>query len=133
MSILKRHSEKGKSRPKMFPGTVREAAQYWIGHQPPPDDYREGVKKIIKNEELVGYETPYHDRLARTLCRFLVQKHIHQLFIIEAIERGIPWRGDEIGIYTEIVKEADKMLKDPESYIEEAWVKLKQFKFKEAT
>jgi hypothetical protein len=118
MNILKRHSDKGRRKPKMFPGTVREAAQYWISHQENPDERKEQVTEIKVNGEIVGYETPYHNRLAKTLLRFLSQKEIHQVFIIEAIERGIPWRGDEPDIFVHIVKEGDKFLADPAAYKE---------------
>jgi len=116
MKILTRHTDKGKRRPKMFPGTVREAAQYWIEHQETPDDYKEGVTKIIKNGELIGYETPYHDRLERTLRKFLTLSPLHQAFVIDSVDKGVPWRGDEIHIYTNIVKEGFKFLADPEAY-----------------
>ena len=57
MAILKHHSDKGHSRPKGFPGTLREAALFWISHQEPGDDDKEAVEKIFKNGELVGHET----------------------------------------------------------------------------
>ena len=116
--ILRNHSDKNRRRPKMFPNTVREAAQYWLDHQAPPDDHKEAVKEIRVNGDLVAYETPYHDRVARTLKKFLALKEIHQEFIIEAIENGCPWRGDEIWSYKDIVRESEIMHRDPKAYIE---------------
>lgn len=117
MKILKRWSDAGKAKPKMFPGTVQAAAEYWVSRQEPPIDYKEDMVKITDPRGVhIGWETPYADRVCRTLKKFLRQKHIHQLFIIEAIERGIPWRGDDMRMFTEIVKEADQMLADPDAY-----------------
>ena len=119
MRILRHWSDSGKRKPTMFPSTLQKAAEYWMEHQEPPIDYAEDMQKIISPKgEHVGWETPYADRVCRTLRKFLRQKKIHQLFIIEAIERGIPWRGDEIGIFTEIVKEADQFHADPVAYKE---------------
>jgi len=118
IKILKRHSETGRHKPKMFPVTVLAAAQYWMSHQEPPDDYKEGVTEIFKNAVLVGYNTPYHDRLARTLKKFLRQNDIFQALIIDAAERKIYWRGDDMDMFAKIIKEADIMAKDPEAYRE---------------
>ena len=116
--ILRHHTDSNRRRPKMFPSAVREAAQYWLDHQEPPDDYREGVREIRSNGTLIAYETPYHDRVARTLKKFLALKELHQVYIIEAIEAGTPWRGDEIWSFKDIVREAEKMRQDPKAYIE---------------
>ena len=116
IKILKRHSDKGRRKPKMFPATVLTAAQYWMSHQEPPDDYREGVTEIRKNDQLVGYETPYHNRLARTLRAFLSLKHIHQVAVIDAAERKIYWRGEDMDFFPKYVKEAEEMAKDIKAY-----------------
>lgn len=116
MQILKRHSEKNRRKPKMMPGTTREAAQYWIDHQEPPNDFKEAVTENFKNGVLTGYDTPYHDRLARTLRSFLWLKAVHQAYVIDAAERKIWWRGDDMDMFPMIVKETDEMLKDPAAY-----------------
>ena len=116
MRILKIHAEKNRRRPKMFPGTVRDAALFWIAHQEPPNDYTEGVTENWVNEQLVGYNTPYHDRLSYTLRQFLKLSEIYQTAIIEAAQRGIYWRGESMNIFPTIVRESDEMKKDPEAY-----------------
>jgi len=116
ITILKRHSAKNRRKPKMMPSTVREAAQYWIDHQEPPNDYKEAVTENHKNGTLTGYDTPYHDRLARTLRSFLGLRSIYQAVVIDAAERGIYWRGEDMDIFPKIIIESDEMAKDPDGY-----------------
>ena len=120
MKLLERHANKGFRKPKMFPRTLREAAQYWIDHQEEPDDYKEAVTELTKNGELTGYDTPYHDRLVRTLRIFLMLSDIHQAFVIDCVEKGMAYRGEDMRIYPEIAKQYEIMWKDPEAYKEKA-------------
>ena len=125
--ILKRHSKLGRRKPKMMPADPFQAARWWMAHQEQPDEYREAVQKLGNNR----YETPYHDRLCRTLRKFLRLKHIHQLYIVESIDRGIPWRGDDIDFFTDVVKEHDKMQAaiaagKKDEYITEGFRKMRQ-------
>lgn len=116
MRILKVHAEKGRRKPKMFPGTVRDAAMFWIAHQEPPNDLTEPVTENWVNDQLIGYNTPFHDRLSYTLRQFLKLNDLYQTLVIEAAERGIYWRGEGMNIFPTIVRESDEMKKDPEAY-----------------
>ncbi len=118
MDILKHHADKGRRKPKMFPTMLREAAQFWIAHQEPPDDRKEAVREVRSNGTLIGFETPYHDRLARNLKTFLRLSDLYQSLIIDAAERQIYWRGDRMGFFAKVIKQADEMAKDPEAYKE---------------
>ena len=127
ITALRKWAEAGGRQPKMFPTHPREAAQYWIDHQMPPDDHKERVREIRSNGKLIAYETPYHDRLVFSLRRFLHLKGVYQTYVIEAAERQIWWRGDRMTIFPKIVEQADKMSKDPASYIEKAQAVLRTF------
>lgn len=109
-----------KFKPKSFPSNPDAAVQFWIKHQEAPDDFSERVTTITVDGDVVGFKTPYHDRLAMNLRKFLGLKSIHQEYIIHHIDRGIPWRGDEMWFYQEVIKEHDKMLENPEQYIARA-------------
>jgi hypothetical protein len=114
--ILNHHATKGRRKPKMFPSDVNEAARFWVSHQRAPDDYTEAMTEIRKNGELVGYHAPYHDRVVKTLRVFLGLKEIHQVFVIDCIDKGMDYRGEDMVMYTEIAKQFEIMWKDPEKY-----------------
>ena len=116
MKILNHHATKGRRKPKMFPSDVAAAAQFWVSHQPPPDDYSEPMTEIRKNDEVVGYNAPYHDRVIKTLRVFLGLKDIHQVFIIDCIDKGMQYRGEDMSVFPEIAKQYEIMWKDPEKY-----------------
>lgn len=118
--ILNHHATKGRRKPKMFPSNVGDAAKFWIDHQPPPDDFSEAMTPIYKNDDLVGYDAPYHDRVIKTLRVFLGLKDIHQVFVIDCIDKGMTYRGEDMQMYTEIAKQHEIMWKDPEAYKEKA-------------
>ncbi len=124
MNFLKWYSDKNYRKPKMFPTMLREAAEYWIAHQEPPDDYAEAVTLIVENGKQLGYNTPYHDRLLRCLKQFLKLKEIHQVAVIDGIGRGVPYRGDPIHQYLDYVKEAEVMAQNKDQYIEEGFRKM---------
>ena len=114
--LLINHSKKGRRKPKMFPQDLDTAAQYWIAHQRAPDDYSEAMTEIRDNHEVIGYNAPYIDRLVRTLRQFLNLSDIHQAFVIDCIDRGMEYRGEDMRIYTEIAKQYEIMWKNPEAY-----------------
>jgi hypothetical protein len=122
-SILIRH----KYKPRMFPTDPRAAASYWINHQEPPHEFTEAVQFVEQGDKSF-WRTPYHDRLSGTLKIFLSLKSPQQIFVIEHIERGIPWRGDTVEMFNSIVREAQKMQADKDGYIEKALTSLRDFK-----
>jgi hypothetical protein len=109
--------------PGMFPTDPFQAARYWMSRQPACDDFTEAARPpSTKGGDWV---TPYHDRLIYCLGRFLRLKAIHQVFVIEYIEKGIPWIGDDIDFYQSIIKESEKLQANKEKYIEEGFLKMK--------
>jgi len=120
---------KAKAKPQEFPVDPTSAARFWLAHQEPANDHSEAVTPITDNGEVVGWKTPYHDRVCANLKKFLLQKNIHRMFILKHIEAGIPWRGDSLKMYAEIVRETEIMMRDKQAYIQGAFTKLKQFRF----
>lgn len=120
-----------KRKPKMFPSDPIAGAHYWINHQEPANEEREKIEKRLENGKHF-WVTPYHDRVCSTLKTFLWLKNIHQSFVIEAIERGVPWRGDKIEFYQKVIDETEKMQRNIPEYIEGALVAMKNFKIKGA-
>ncbi len=111
-----------KRKPKMFPDDHTKAAEFWMAHQEPPNEESEHItpKKSPYDGEIMGWNTPYHDRLIRNLRKFLTMGEVNQVYIIQKIENGIPWRGDDMWNFKQIVVEAEKMAKDKKPYIKKA-------------
>lgn len=108
--------------PKGMPSDGFQAARWWMARQAPADQFSEAATPPrVKGSDWV---TPYHDRLMYTLKKFLRLKSIQQVYIIEHIERGIPWKGDEIGHYQLVVEESAKMAENKEQYIEDGFKKM---------
>ena len=114
------HSKR--SPPKGAPSDPWQFAKWWMAHQIPPDDFAEApTPPVVKGG---SWETPYHDRLMYTLKKFLRLKRIHQLYIIENVEKGVPWKGDDISFYTRVVEENIKMQANREQYIDDGFGKM---------
>ena len=106
-------------KPGMFPPDLFQCARYWMARQAPADNFTEGATPPTSKGGT--WTTPYHDRLIYALRRFLKMKSIHQLYVIEHIEKGIPWKGEPIEFYTDVVNEALKMARNKEKYIDEGF------------
>ena len=121
--VLKKYNRK----PKMFPSDAFQAARYWIAHQEQPNERVEAAEPVTVNGKVVGWRTPYHDRLIATLRTFLRMKNIYQLHVIENVEDGIPWRGDQPDFYSEVIKQTQLMRIDPSKYMEAAQRQLRNY------
>ena len=102
-----------------YPGRPYDAAHWWIEHQQPPNEFTERVEKVV-NGDKVTWRTPYTDRVAGTLRKFLGLSSPQQAYVVAQIEAGIPWRGDDIQSFTGIVAESQKMKQNREGYISKA-------------
>ena len=112
-------------KPKMFPSDPFQAANYWRSKQEPGDRFTEAAQPPVEKGK--GWKTPYHDRLLYTLKQFLALKPVEQVFVIEHIGHGIPWRGDDIHVYRAIVDEHHRMQQsDMQAYIDEGFKKMKK-------
>lgn len=104
----------------LIPRKHFEAAHWWIAHQEQPDEWRERMEPITVNGDTRGWKTPYIDRLVNTARIFLALKHPHQVFVIEKVKAGIPWRGDSPAMFVKICEQAEIMRIDPAAYRERA-------------
>ena len=129
IDVLSRIMMRSKHKPRMFPSDPRAAASYWIAHQEPACEHTEAVERVDQGDKSY-WKTPYHDRLCGTLKIFLKLKSPQQIFVIEHIDRGIPWRGDSIEMFNLIIVETQKMQAGKEAYIEKAFEVLREFKFR---
>lgn len=107
-------------KPGMLPADPFQAARYWMAHQCQADDFTEGATPPLSKGGPWG--TPYHDRLLYTLRKFLRLKAVQQVYVIEHIEKGIPWKGEDFTFYLVVVDETIKMKGDPKQYIEDGFV-----------
>jgi len=110
-SILISILDKSKRKPRMFPVNRLEAAQYWKSKQEPPNEATERVEwqSAPKHREGGFWRSPYIDRVAFTLKRFLALDSPRQFFVIENIDKGCAWRGDGIGFFKMVIQEHKRM------------------------
>jgi len=112
---------KNKKLPDFMPFNPRQAATWWIDQQEPADVYSERLEKVTKDGNFQAWKTPYHDRLKRTISKFLALDKPHQLYVIEAQKSGIPWRGDDFPFYITVMKEHIRMVEEgKDKYVPEA-------------
>ncbi len=105
---------------KQMPHNDFEAAHWWVRQQEKPDEDSDKPQPIEKEGVIIGWQTPYHDRLASTLRKFLVLSEPQKAYVIEGIESGVPWRGEDIRLYRSIRHEHGVMMQDPARYVAEA-------------
>jgi hypothetical protein len=109
--------------PDGMPSDGFQAARWWMARQAPGDPFSEAATPPPKKGG--DWATPYHDRLVYTLRKFLKLKRVHQVYVIEHIENGVPWRGDDIDFYIKIVEETTVMRScDKEQYFEDGFKKM---------
>jgi len=99
---------------KHIPSDNLQAAKWWMAHQEERAVGDAPKQRIDKNGEVSGWDTPYHDRLAYNLRKFLSLPEPEKAYVIHNIETGIPWRGDNTDFYKMVVAEHQKMLADPD-------------------
>ncbi len=115
--------------PKGAPADPFQFARFWMAHQPAKDGFTEAALPPVSKGG--GWTTPYHDRLIQRLKVFVRLKALHQVYIIEHIERGVAWHGDPVEHYIDIVKEYDRMREKIESgqrddYIDDCFRQMKK-------
>lgn len=108
--------------PEGAPSDGFQFARWWMSHQKPGDRFSEAATPPVMKGG--SWATPYHDRLMYTLKKFLKLKRVQQVYVIEHIEKGIPWLGDDVDKYADIVNEHHKMLQNKEQYIEDGFKKM---------
>jgi hypothetical protein len=110
---------KGK-RPKMFPSSGRQAAMYWMGLMEPQNFVNEKAewesRPSTKERNAGRWISPYTDRLRMSLQSFLLFEAVEQAFVVHHVERGVPYRGDSMVFYREVVKNTGTMLESVEKH-----------------
>jgi len=123
--VLIKIFKSSRNRSAHIPHDNLAAANWWMAHQeerqtadlPHPAKDRDG--------NITGWITPYHDRLSYNLRKFLKMSEAEKAFIVHHVERGIPWRGDDIEFYKMVVAESAKMETDPQ-YIDKGIERMKK-------
>lgn len=101
--------------PDFMPMRPADAARFWLQRQEPQTFSESPSFQTDKNGD-GSWKCPFNDRASFTLAKFLSMCKAEQLFIIDHIEQGYPWRGDEIAFYQMVIAETGKYHADPESY-----------------
>lgn len=121
--VIAHHLANTKRRvPEGMPSDGFQAARWWMARQSPADQFSEAATP--PNKKGGEWNTPYHDRLVYTLKQFLKLKRVHQIYVVEHIDKGVPYKGDPIDLYITYVDEAAKMHHDKEKYIEDGFKKM---------
>lgn len=90
--------------PEGFPAAPKQAAKVFVGLMEPPDRFRDRPSPRHKDGKVIGWSTPYHDRLLLALQKFVAFNSVQQVYIVEHIRAGIPWRGEDGRQYAFIVE-----------------------------
>ncbi|MCP4186024.1 MAG: hypothetical protein GY763_00310 [Gammaproteobacteria bacterium] len=105
------HNHKGQW-PRMMPREPFAAADYWTSMQEPPKE-RERPEWLSKSTpsdpHAGGWQTPYIDRVHHNLRKFLTLTPNDQGFVIDNIQAGYPWCGDNMDFYCEVIKSTGVM------------------------
>jgi len=112
--------EKYRKHSNIIPARPFDAAYWWMDHQEPAREDTERVESVTDKNGKVGWRTPYIDRVASSLRIFLSFNPQQQIFVTEKIDQGIPWRGDDIGMFQMICTESLNMAQDKPAYIQKA-------------
>jgi len=102
-----------------IPHEYLSAAHWWMAHQEVATQAeRPTVGSDSKGNQF--WTTPYIDRVVANFRKFLSLDETHKAFVIEKIESGIPWRGDDMDMFLMICREEEKMKADKSGYIDAA-------------
>lgn len=117
--IIRDWTGKRRSIPECMPKGEYHAASWFLDLMEQPHAFLDTPEPIrsMKTGDISAWRTPYHDRVSLLLHKFLRLSEPHQVFVVEYIGKGVPWRGESIEQYGSICREHGQMLKDPENYI----------------
>jgi hypothetical protein len=106
--VIRGNMNANKHHPTMMSNSPHDAALFWLRHQEPekPSDRPEWIWKS-GSDAGGSWNTPHIDRVVETLHKFLGLSSPQQVFVIEKIEAGYPYRGDSIEFYLEVIKQTD--------------------------
>lgn len=109
-----------RNKSKHIPLDNLEAANWWMAHQEERQYSDLPEPMTDKDGNVKGWSTPYHDRVVYNLRRFLKMSEPEKAYIIHHIERDVPYRGDSIDFYKQVVDQAAIMAQDPDTYRDDA-------------
>jgi hypothetical protein len=105
---------------KYIPKDYLAAAKWWLEHQEPQG--RNEVPQMDHDKKgAPHWKVPFIERVAATWLTFLAFSEPQKAYVIQHIESGVPYRGDDISFYQAVVEESPKMLEAKAS--PEAWEK----------
>jgi hypothetical protein len=94
---------------KFIPHDFLGAAKFWLEHQEGPGPNEQATPERDKKGEQ-HWKVPFNERVAATWLTFLAFSEPQKAFVIQHIESGVPYRGDDIKFYKMVVEESAKML-----------------------
>jgi hypothetical protein len=94
---------------KYIPKDFLAAAAWWLDHQE-PQGRNETPQLEHDKKGAPHWKVPFIERVAATWLTFLAFSEPQKAFVVQHIESGIPYRGDDMKFYQEVVKESAKML-----------------------
>lgn len=127
LSRLLSRFQKKKKLPICMPDNPYSAAQWFISKQEQPSE-RDDPTPVEVDGEIIGWNAPYVDRLKYNLRIFLSMRPDQQSWIVDRISEGIPWRGDDIKFYAEVVKHHRAMMKNKSEFVGNAKKLLQEFR-----
>lgn len=113
---IEKYQAKQTRRPPMMPSNAYAGAKWWLSVMESAHEYRDRVEPISRDGRIVAWKTPHHDRLLYTLNRFYSLSQPVQVWIVENMAKGIPWRGEKQAEYAAIIQIHAAMQKNPEKF-----------------
>ncbi len=94
---------------KHIPRDFLEAAIWWLNHQ---EGQRPNEQPQLEHDKkgVASWKVPFTERVSATWLTFLSFSEPQKAFVIQHIESGIPYRGDDIKFYKMVVEESANMI-----------------------
>ena len=125
--VLARWRKKGGTS-NHIPHSMSEAVNFWLNRQEKRTERDIDEPTYDNKGNQVGWSQPHAERIAYNLNMFLKQSEPNKAFIVNNIENGTPYRGDDINFYKEVCAQSDIMSRNPAEYIQNAGNLLKAYK-----
>jgi hypothetical protein len=96
--------------PEPCPQDVRMAFEWWTRHMQKPERPGETRMRGTLENGTPMWQEAYAERITHSFLGFCrLPRREDRFFVVDAVERGIEYRGDDIEISTMIAREHDKM------------------------
>lgn len=104
VSTLQKMLKRVKLNSSHMPHNDLEAARWWLEHQEPPDELHDRPEPISREGAIIAWRMPYQERVTASLRNFLLLSEPEKAYVVENIEAGIPWRGEPVRYYKEVIE-----------------------------